>query len=815
LAVIGFELNYGLYYVLNGDTPECLPIVPDALQPLCRPPFLGFGLVAGGSQTVQVDPRSADPNDIVGPAGFGPQGFLAPQVTLPYVIHFENAPSAADPAGQVIVTEQVDADLDLTTFELGDFGFGDLTVPVPTGRQFYHTRVDLRALTTPARQELFVDVTAELNRPTRTVSWTFTSLDPSTLDLPSDPHIGFLPPDKNAPEGQGFVTYFVSPRRDARTGTRLEAQASIVFDNNAPILTNVFTNTIDAGLPSSSVNPLPAVTTTASFTVGWSGVDDADGTPGAGIASLDVFVADTGGPFQLLLDDTQDTSVTFHGEDGHTYRFYSVATDNLGRVESAPASPDAETTVTVALPRAPVLDPIGGRRVEEETLLTFAVTASDPDGGMLVFSLDPGAPAGAAIDGATGVFTWTPGEADGHGVFAVTIRVSDDSSPALSDAETIQITVDERNAAPSARLSGPLGGVRGQILAFTGEFSDADALDTHEVAVDWGDGSGMPFRPSTDPGALDLSHAYTGLGDFTVTWTVRDENGAVGSASRTVTIGAVALQPDPGDPARTALMVGGTTSNDVIKFSKDRSGGVKVVLNRVTLGVFAPTGRVVAFGLGGDDDISVAGVTLPVEFYGGEGNDKLKAGKGSAILVGGPGDDKLTGGAARDLLIGGGEADRLAGAGEDDILVAGRTVYDDQPEALRAVMAEWARTDLTYAERVAHLQNGGGRNNQVRLAPTDDAVKDQLSGGGGLDWFLAATMDKVSGRRAPEILVAESRPSLLAIAWSSSSPAGNRITKPFGASARWVPEFAIDLEESLVDGLGVERLAERVLSRRA
>jgi hypothetical protein len=63
---------------------------------------------------------------------------------------------------------------------------------------------------------------------------------------------------------------------------------------------------------------------------------------------------------------------------------------------------------------SPVLDPIGNRSVNEGALLTFTATASDDDvGDTLTFSLDPGAPVGAAINPLSGVFTWTPTEAQG------------------------------------------------------------------------------------------------------------------------------------------------------------------------------------------------------------------------------------------------------------------------------------------------------------------------------------------------------------------------------------------------------------------
>ncbi len=96
-----------------------------------------------------------------------------------------------------------------------------------------------------------------------------------------------------------------------------------------------------------------------------------------------------------------------------------------------------------------MLAPIGNRTVPEETLLTFTATATDPDlpPQTLTFSLS-GAPAGAALDPVTGVFTWTPTEAQGPGQFTFDLCVSDG---ALTDCETLTITVTEVNRPPVAR----------------------------------------------------------------------------------------------------------------------------------------------------------------------------------------------------------------------------------------------------------------------------------------------------------------------------------------------------------------------------
>ena len=261
---------------------------------------------------------------------------------LPYVINFENQPTAGGPAQQIVVTHRLDDDLDLDTFQLDDFGIGELTVDVPDGRQFYQTRVDLRELTSAARQDLLVDVTARLDRVTRMVTWTLDSIDPETLDLPLTPFVGFLPPNKKSPEGQGFVSFSARPKDGSPTGTRIDAQAKIVFDFNAPIDTNIWVNTLDLDPPASSVTPLPATTSSASFTVSWAGSDGS----GSGIASYDVFVSDNGAAFVPFLEGTTATSTIFNGQVGHTYAFYSIATDNVGHAEGVPATADA-TTLTV------------------------------------------------------------------------------------------------------------------------------------------------------------------------------------------------------------------------------------------------------------------------------------------------------------------------------------------------------------------------------------------------------------------------------------------------------------------------------------
>ena len=99
---------------------------------------------------------------------------------------------------------------------------------------------------------------------------------------------------------------------------------------------------------------------------------------------------------------------------------------------------------------APELYPIEDKTVNELELVTFIAKAKDAEKPpqVLIFSLI-GAPEGATIGAASGVFNWTPTEAQGPGVYPITVKVCDDGVPVLCDELEFTITVNEVNLAPS------------------------------------------------------------------------------------------------------------------------------------------------------------------------------------------------------------------------------------------------------------------------------------------------------------------------------------------------------------------------------
>lgn len=277
---------------------------------------------------------SYDPNDISGPSGSGEQGWIKPSV-MNYRIRFENDEEFATAAAQIVtVTLPLDENLDWSTFEVGEFGFGEWTWVAPEGVGNWERRVNLRDAL-----GLDVDLSCELDPESGVVTWTFTSLDPDTGSLVRDPYAGFLPPNHTPPEGDGFVTFSVEPKEGVELDSIVLAQAEIVFDTNEAIMTNVHRNTIDPVAPAATVTSL-ATREGSAFLLRWHGSDS-----GAGLATYDVFVSDNEGPFTLWLDDSPDTSAEYRGVVGHRYEFEIVGADAAGNVEIVTASSEGATTV--------------------------------------------------------------------------------------------------------------------------------------------------------------------------------------------------------------------------------------------------------------------------------------------------------------------------------------------------------------------------------------------------------------------------------------------------------------------------------------
>src|SRR6185436_12971018 len=147
----------------------------------------------------------------------------------------------------------------------------------------------------------------------------------------------------------------------------------------------------------------------------------------------------------------------------------------------------------------PVLAPILNKAGHEGELCLFTNVATDPDipAQSLTFTLENG-PAGASVNPTNGVFTWIPSSAQQHTTNSMTIRVTDNGVPPMSDFETFLIIIDGINTPPSLDTIGNKSVTEGDTLTFTARASDSDSpRQTLTFSLDPGAPTGATINPTT------------------------------------------------------------------------------------------------------------------------------------------------------------------------------------------------------------------------------------------------------------------------------------------------------------------------------
>jgi hypothetical protein len=101
------------------------------------------------------------------------------------------------------------------------------------------------------------------------------------------------------------------------------------------------------------------------------------------------------------------------------------------------------TVVVTEVNRPPVLDSIARQTNVVGRTLIVQLSATDEDlpANQLTYSLEPGAPAEARIDPTTGLFRWTPGPASASSTNSISVRVSDNGTPELSDVKRLVVVL--------------------------------------------------------------------------------------------------------------------------------------------------------------------------------------------------------------------------------------------------------------------------------------------------------------------------------------------------------------------------------------
>ncbi len=212
----------------------------------------------------------------------------------------------------------------------------------------------------------------------------------------------------------------------------------------------------------------------------------------------------------------------------HSYLAGGVYTVTLVVNDGLEASSPATTTATIVevpdgAPVAIIHGPYSGT---EGSLVTFDATGSyDPEGAPLSYRWDFG-------DGATGT-TLSPNHTyASSGVYTVSLIVNDgalDSTVAVTKASIAAL-----NVAPVAAAGSDLAATTGTSIVFNASGSyDPDGV---LVSYDWDFGDG-----ATTSG-VEGAHVYGSAGEYPVTLTVTDNQGATGSDQLTVSVTESAVQ---------------------------------------------------------------------------------------------------------------------------------------------------------------------------------------------------------------------------------------------------------------------------------
>lgn len=152
----------------------------------------------------------------------------------------------------------------------------------------------------------------------------------------------------------------------------------------------------------------------------------------------------------------------------------------------------------------------------------------------LTYSLS-NAPSGATISASSGVFTWTPTEAQGPGVYNLGVLVTDSGTPPQSDLESFSITVNETNTTPLLTVPTTQNIVELAPWTATNSASDSD-LPTNTLTFGLVSGpSGLTLTPSS--GVMTWTPAENqGPGSYPVTVRVFDNGAPSLSVTNTFTI---------------------------------------------------------------------------------------------------------------------------------------------------------------------------------------------------------------------------------------------------------------------------------------
>ncbi len=438
------------------------------------------------------------------------------------------------------------------------------------------------------------------------------------------------------------------------------------------------------------------------------GATDADGDP-LTYSAIDLPTGLTINPSTGLIAATIDYTAAA----GSPFATEVSVTDGNGGYAT-----DTFTWTVTDTNRNPILDPVGNQTGNEGTLIGFTAIATDLDqpADVLTFTLEDGAgmvPPGAVIT-AGGVFSWTPSEVEGPGVYSFDVVVTDDGTPNLEDRETITITVDEVNDAPVLANPGNQNAAEGESVSLTIVAADADLPTNAFTFSALGLPPGLTINSSTGEIIGTVAAGATAGSPYSVTVAVDDDGAPILSAgvaftwtvipnglavSKTSDAGGMVLEGDTVTYTVVVTNTGGAPQTDVAVIDPLPSGTTFVSSQVESL--VTETFR---------DEFSALTYS---------GNDGTQPWTGSWQELGetdGPGFGRV-----RVVTSAGCVAANCLRIGGDDVSITNRGVLRE------ANLASATAATLSVSSRRQILDDGGG------------SILLQVSGNGGASWTVLKT----------------------------------------------------------------------------